>query len=194
MDTALLLGAFIASLGIAAFGFLYFVSKDEDSYDKDARAKEKLIPEKTKNSTKAKKVKKGKFKIDLYFWVHYKSLPTIDTFLDKKPKAPKKKSEAEPEVEEVAAEPVEVVKPVEVAKPVKKEKSPAPAPVVPEPAAKAAAPAKKSNKNDLVIPAGKISDEEAENVISAIVKKLGGRVPKGSKVTLASNVDNLKVW
>ena len=61
MDTALLLGAFIASLGIAAFGFLYFVSKDEDSYDKDARAKEKLIPEKTKNSTKAKKVKKGKF-------------------------------------------------------------------------------------------------------------------------------------
>ena len=115
---------------------------------------------------------------------------------DKKQKAPKKKAEAEPEVEEVAAEPVEVVKPVEVAKPVKKEKSPEPAPVVPEPAAKAAAapaPAKKSNKNDLVIPAGKISDEEAENIISALVKKLGGRVPKGSKVTLASNVDNLKV-
>ena len=61
MDTALLLGAFIASLGIAAFGFLYFVSKDEDSYDKDARAKEKLIPASTKSSKSSKKAKKGKF-------------------------------------------------------------------------------------------------------------------------------------
>ena len=59
MDTVLLLGALIASLGIAAFGFLYFVSKDEDSYDKDARAKEKLIPTNTKNSSKGKKQKKG---------------------------------------------------------------------------------------------------------------------------------------
>ena len=58
MDTALMLGAFIASLGIAAFGFLYFVSKDEDSYDKDARAKEKLIPA---TKTKSKKGKKGEF-------------------------------------------------------------------------------------------------------------------------------------
>ena len=76
MDTALLLGAFIASLGIAAFGFLYFVSKDEDSYDKDARAKEKLIPEKTKNSTKAKKVKKGKFFCqNAFFRQNFKKLP-----------------------------------------------------------------------------------------------------------------------
>ena len=38
-----------------------------------------------------------------------------------------------------------------------------------------------------------MSDEDAEGAIAAILKKLGNRVPKGSKVTLASNVDNLKV-
>ena len=58
---------------------------------------------------------------------------------------------------------------------------------------KAVKPTKKANKNDLVIPAGKMSDEDAEGAIAAILKKLGNRVPKGSKVTLASNVDNLKV-
>ena len=68
MDTVLLLGALIASLGIAAFGFLYFVSKDEDSYDKDARAKEKLIPANTKNSSKGKKQKKGN---QLSEWAHF---------------------------------------------------------------------------------------------------------------------------
>ena len=58
---------------------------------------------------------------------------------------------------------------------------------------KAVKPTKKANKNDLVIPAGKMSDEDAEGAIAADLKKLGNRVEKGSKVTLASNVDNLKV-
>jgi len=174
MDTVLLLGALIASLGIAAFGFLYFVSKDEDSYDKDARAKEKLIPANTKNSSKGKKQKK-----------------------EKKAKTPKKAAPApvepvapeEPVVEEVA-EPVKVAEPVAAA-PVEivKEKTPEPAPVA---VVEAVKPTKKANKNDLVIPAGKMSDEDAEGAIAAILKKLGNRVPKGSKVTLASNVDNLK--
>lgn len=44
----------------------------------------------------------------------------------------------------------------------------------------------------MIIPAGKMTEDEAESAISAILKKLGGRVPKGSKVTLAANVDNLK--
>jgi len=175
MDTVLLLGALIASLGIAAFGFLYFVSKDEDSYDKDARAKEKLIPANTKNSSKGKKQKK-----------------------EKKAKAPKKAEPAAAAAPVPAAAPVveEVAEPVKVDEPVaapveivKKEKTPEPAPVA---VVEAVKPTKKANKNDLVIPAGKMSDEDAEGAIAAILKKLGNRVPKGSKVTLASNVDNLK--
>ena len=49
-----------------------------------------------------------------------------------------------------------------------------------------------SNNDVLIIPAGKMTDDEAESAIGVILKKLGGRVPKGSKVMLASNVDNLK--
>merc|ERR1712176_1374479 len=47
-------------------------------------------------------------------------------------------------------------------------------------------------KNEISIPSGKMTEEEAEGVIQAVIKKLGGRVPKGSKVTMASNVDKLK--
>ena len=158
MDTVLLLGALIASLGIAAFGFLYFVSKDEDSYDKDARAKEKLIPTNTKNSSKGKKQKKGlninrtvKFSSNVFTYLSYKvanfqdargfnyylKIRYIYFYSEKKAKTPKKAAPApvepvapeEPVVEEVA-EPVKVAEPVAAA-PVEivKEKTPEPAPV-----------------------------------------------------------------
>ena len=78
-------------------------------------------------------------------------------------------------------EPVKEEKPVKKEAP-KKEATPPPAPVE-----------KKASKGEIVLVLKhKISDEEGENAIQAIVKKLGGRVPKGSKVTLASNVENLK--
>jgi len=52
MDTALLFGAIIASLGIAAFGFLYFgTGDDSDGYDAvKRRADLKLKEKKPKES------------------------------------------------------------------------------------------------------------------------------------------------
>lgn len=84
---------------------------------------------------------------------------------------------------------VEEKKPVEkvVEKPVKAKKEPTPPPKEAPPAE-----APKAKKNEISIPSGKMTEEEAEGVIQAVLKKLGGRVPKGSKVTMASNVDKLK--
>ena len=112
--------------------------------------------------------------------------------------APKKEKKKKPE-QKVAAEEttplvpepvvVEEKKPVEkvVEKPVKAKKEPTPPPKEAPPAE-----APKAKKNEISIPSGKMTDEEAEGVIQAVLKKLGGRVPKGSKVTMASNVDKLK--
>jgi len=169
MDTALLFGAIIASLGIAAFGFLYFVSGDGDSYEEiaDERRNKLGVPKKNKKKekTEAKAPKKEK----------------------------KKKPEQKVAVEEatplVQAEPVVEEKPVEkvVEKPVKAKKEPTPPPKeVP-----VEAPKPKKNEG-ISIPSGKMSEEDAEGVIQAVIKKLGGRVPKGSKVTMASNVEKLK--
>merc|ERR1712131_510244 len=164
MDTALLFGAIIASLGIAAFGFLYFVSGDGDSYEAiaDERRDKLGVPKKNKKKEKTEA------------------------------KAPKKekKKEQKVAVEETAPlvpEPV-VVEPVEkvVEKPVKAKKEPTPPPK------EAPVEAPKPKKNEISIPSGKMTEEEAEGVIQAVIKKLGGRVPKGSKVTLASNVEKLK--
>ena len=112
--------------------------------------------------------------------------------------APKKEKKKKPE-QKVATEEttplvpepvvVEEKKPVEkvVEKPVKAKKEPTPPPKEAPPAE-----APKAKKNEISIPSGKMTDEEAEGVIQAVLKKLGGRVPKGSKVTMASNVDKLK--
>jgi len=169
MDTALLLGAIIASLGIAAFGFLYFVSGDGDSYEAiaDERRDKLGVPKKNKKKEKsdAKAPKK------------------------EKKKKPEQKVLAEEAVPLVQVEPVvEEKKPVEkvVEKPVKAKKEPTPPPK------EIPAEVSKPKKNDITIPSGKMTEEEAEAVIQAVVKKLGGRVPKGSKVTMASNVDKLK--
>jgi len=168
MDTALLFGAIIASLGIAAFGFLYFVSGDGDSYEAiaDERRDKLGVPKKNKKKekTEAKAPKK------------------------EKKKKPEQKVAAE-ETTPLVPEPVEEPKPVEkvVEKPVKAKKEPTPPPKEAPPAE-----APKAKKNEISIPSGKMTEEEAEGVIQAVIKKLGGRVPKGSKVTMASNVDKLK--
>merc|ERR1712131_19399 len=107
MDTALLFGAIIASLGIAAFGFLYFVSGDGDSYEAiaDERRDKLGVPKKNKKKekTEAKAPKK------------------------EKKKKPEKKVAAE-ETTPLVPEPVvvEEKKPVEkvVEKPVKAKKEP----------------------------------------------------------------------
>merc|ERR1712131_521377 len=170
MDTALLFGAIIASLGIAAFGFLYFVSGDGDSYEAIADERRDKLGVQKKNKKKEKTDAKAPKK-------------------DKK-KKPEQKVAAE-ETTPLVPEPVvvEEKKPVQkvVEKPVKAKKEPTPPPKeVP------VEPAPKSKKNEISIPAGKMTEEEAEGVIQAVIKKLGGRVPKGSKVTLASNVEKLK--
>merc|ERR1712168_1733828 len=108
MDTALLFGAIIASLGIAAFGFLYFVSGDGDSYEAiaDERRDELGVPKKNKKKEKTEA------------------------------KAPKKEKKKKPE-QKVAAEETPLVqvepvvteeKPVVVEKPVKAKKEPTPPP------------------------------------------------------------------
>ena len=57
VDPVLVIGAIVAALGIAAFGFLYFVSNDEsNSYD--AGSRQKLLGIKPKNPNK--KPKEGK--------------------------------------------------------------------------------------------------------------------------------------
>jgi len=171
MDTALLFGAIIASLGIAAFGFLYFVSGDGDSYEAiaDERRDKLGVPKKSKKKekTEAKALKKEK---------------------KKKPEQKLATEETTPLVPEPVV--VEEKKPVEkvVEKPVKAKKEPSPPPKADTPPAEAP----KAKKNEISIPSGKMTDEEAEGVIQAVLKKLGGRVPKGSKVTMASNVDKLK--
>jgi DNA repair exonuclease SbcCD ATPase subunit len=160
-------GAIIASLGIAAFGFLYFVSGDGDSYEAIADERRDKLGVPKKNKKKEKTDSKAPKK--------------------EKKKKPEQKVAAEETTPLVTPEPPVVVeaKSVEkvVEKPVKStKKEPTPPP----------AEAPKPKKNDLVIPSGKMSEEDAEGVITAVIKKLGGRVPKGSKVTLASNVDKLK--
>ena len=56
MDTALILGAIIASLGIAAFGFLYFVSgNDDSSYESIAEDRRRELGIKKKQKKEAKK-------------------------------------------------------------------------------------------------------------------------------------------
>ena len=60
MDTALLFGAIIASLGIAAFGFLYFVSGDGDSYEAIADERRDKLGVPKKNKKKEKTEAKGK--------------------------------------------------------------------------------------------------------------------------------------
>ena len=62
MDTALLLGAIIASLGIAAFGFLYFVSGNDsnDGYDAAERRKAMNLPPTKDKKPKEKKKNKRK--------------------------------------------------------------------------------------------------------------------------------------
>merc|ERR1711972_63654 len=169
VDPVLVIGAVVAALGIAAFGFLYFVSDSNDGYDAHAKERRELIgikepkgPKKEKQSKKKKNPKKAA-----------------------KTEAPAKEAEIEEEAPE--PEPVKAPEPVaepepEPVKPVKAapEKKKAPAKAAP------AAPA------GLTIPNGKLSDEQAEDFIQTIIKRLNGRVPKGSKVTLASNVENLK--
>lgn len=59
MDTALLFGAIIASLGIAAFGFLYFVSGDGDSYEAIADERRDKLGVPKKNKKKEKTEAKG---------------------------------------------------------------------------------------------------------------------------------------
>merc|ERR1712131_259306 len=162
-------GAIIASLGIAAFGFLYFVSGDGDSYEAIADERRDKLGVQKKNKKKEKTDAKAPKK-------------------DKK-KKPEQKAAAE-ETTPLVPEPVvvEEKKPVQkvVEKPVKAKKEPTPPPK------EAPVEAPKPKKNEISIPSGKMTEEEAEGVIQAVIKKLGGRVPKGSKVTLASNVEKLK--
>ena len=67
----------------------------------------------------------------------------------------------------------------------RKESTPPPAPVTQT--------VPKAGKGEIVLVLkNKMSEEEGENAIQSVLKKMGGRVPKGSKLTLASNVDNLK--
>merc|ERR1711990_471211 len=166
MDTALLFGAIIALLGIFAFGFLYIgTGDDSDGYDAVKRRADLKLKEKKPKDSKKKK--------------------------EKNPKKVKRASDPASEplvVPEPTPPPPEPVKQEE--KPTKKEKPEAPKKEVTPPPAPVE---KKSSKGEIVLVLkNKISDEEGENAIQAIVKKLGGRVPKGSKVTLASNVENLK--
>merc|ERR1712157_367232 len=173
MDTALLFGAIIASLGIAAFGFLYFVSGDGDSYEAiaDERRDKLGVPKKNKKKEKTE---------------------------TKAPKKEKKKKPDQKVSEEttplVQVEPVVTEeKPVVVEKPVKAKKEPTPPPAAAAATKESTAnETKQAKKNEISIPSGKMTEEEAENVIQAVIKKLGGRVPKGSKVTMASNVEKLK--
>merc|ERR1712227_567577 len=139
MDTALLFGAIIASLGIAAFGFLYFVSGDGDSYEAIADERRDKLGVPKKNNKKEKK------------------------------KKPEQKVAAE-ETTPLVPEPVEEPKPVEkvVEKPVKAKKEPTPPPKEAPPAE-----APKAKKNEISIPSGKMTEEEAEGVIQAVIKKLG---------------------
>ena len=144
------------------------------------------------NSVSKKRIKRRK-RLTLKVIITLKSLRKLNVIL-----APKKDKKKKPE-QKVAAEEttplvpepvvVEEKKPVQkvVEKPVKAKKEPTPPPKeVP------VEPAPKSKKSEISIPAGKMTEEEAEGVIQAVIKKLGGRVPKGSKVTLASNVEKLK--
>merc|ERR1712019_157425 len=166
VDPVLVIGAVVAALGIAAFGFLYFVSDSNDGDDAHAKERRELIGIKEPKGPKKEKANKKK----------------------KNKKAPKAEAaapkEAEAEIEEEAPEP----EPVQ-AEPVV-EPEPEPEPVKPAPKKKA--PAKAAAPAGLTLPSGKITDEQAEEFIQTIIKRLSGRVPKGSKVTLASNVDNLK--
>merc|ERR1712096_486302 len=137
IDTALLFGAIIASLGIAAFGFLYFVSGDGDSYEAiaDERRDKLGVPKKNKKKEKsdAKAPKK------------------------EKKKKPEQKVLAEEAVPLVQVEPVvEEEKPVEkvVEKPVKAKKEPTPPPK------EIPAEVSKPKKNDITIPSGKMTEEE----------------------------------
>ena len=185
MDTALLFGAIIASLGIAAFGFLYFVSGDGDSYEAIADERRDKLGVPKKNKKKEKTEAKGSHRKLLM-----KKFTKVSVLAPKKEK--KKKPEQKVAAEEttpLVPEPVEEPKPVEkvVEKPVKAKKEPTPPPKEAPPAE-----APKAKKNEISIPSGKMTEEEAEGVIQAVIKKLGGRVPKGSKVTMASNVDKLK--
>merc|ERR1712019_33829 len=167
VDPVLVIGAVVAALGIAAFGFLYFVSDSNDGYDAHAKERRELIGIKEPKGPKKEKANKKK----------------------KNKKAPKPEAaapkEAEAEIEEEAPEP----EPVQ-AEPVV-EPEPEPEPVKPAPKKKAPAKAAAAPAG-LTLPSGKITDEQAEEFIQTIIKRLSGRVPKGSKVSLASNVDNLK--
>merc|ERR1712096_90778 len=125
----------IASLGIAAFGFLYFVSGDGDSYEAiaDERRDKLGVPKKNKKKDKSDA------------------------------KAPKKEKKKKPEkaVEEstplVQVEPVVEEKKVVVEKATKAKKEPTPPPKEP------AQEAPKPKKTEVTIPSGKLNDEEAEN-------------------------------
>merc|ERR1711972_54608 len=66
VDPVLVIGAVVAALGIAAFGFLYFVSDSNDGYDAHAKERRELIgikepkgPKKEKQSKKKKNPKKS---------------------------------------------------------------------------------------------------------------------------------------
>jgi len=158
VDPVLVIGAVVAALGIAAFGFLYFVSNDADSeYDKQASARRELLGVKEPKGPKKEKKEKPK-----------------------KVKPAKKSKTADGGAEGgggAVAEP-EPEQPVKTtpAAPTKKASEPEPV-VVKAPAAKPTKPAKAGT----VIPDGKLSDADAEDVIQTIVKRLNGRVPKGSK-------------
>ena len=190
MDTALLFGAIIASLGIAAFGFLYFVSGDGDSYEAIADERRDKLGVPKKNKKKEKTEAKGKNSPNSRILMNMELISVLAPKKEKK-KKPEQKVAAE-ETTPLVPEPVvvEEKKPVEkvVEKPVKAKKEPSPPPKADTPPAEAP----KAKKNEISIPSGKMTDEEAEGVIQAVLKKLGGRVPKGSKVTMASNVDKLK--
>lgn len=80
VDPVLVIGAIVAALGIAAFGFLYFVSND-DSNSYDAGSRQKLLGIKPKNPNKKPKVqekkskksskpkKDGSAKGKIWFWI-----------------------------------------------------------------------------------------------------------------------------
>jgi len=174
MDPVLLVGAIVAILGCAAFGFVSFFGNESDSgYEALAQERREILnikaPKKASKNKNSKKDKKSRTRAD-------RDSESVTAEPEAKPEPLKEKKQ--PVVEKKEVKP--------------KAKTPEPKEVTEAPKPKPQPKAAPKKTEGSVIPAGKLSEEEGEKLIGQILKGLGGRVPKGSKITLASNAENLK--
>ena len=188
MDPVLLVGAIVAILGCAAFGFVSFFGNESDSgYEALAQERREILnikaPKKGSKSKNGKKDKKSRARTDR----DSESVTTEAAETTAKAEAPapvKEKKQPVVEKKETQKPKAKTPEPKEAPK----QEAAAPKATKSQPKAQA----KKQASEGSVIPAGKLTEEEGEKLIGQILKGLGGRVPKGSKVTLASNAENLK--